>query len=185
MKGTTCVVRQQEDADSGEIVAATLNGDDHVPRSAWSGTPIGRSWWRRESTAINAIEVATGSAVIHGVAVGLLRFAPRLPARIETPATRGDTKPTEGAPCSPSRRASRFIRAASAATGGRLGYRLFQVLATGARGRLSLSQVPIASTPDDPVVHNFNPINCPDSFTPTWTTCSGNLMHGCWTRFPR
>ena len=67
------VVRKQEDADSGEIVAATSNGETTLKRLL---RDTDRTLLVAENPRYQPIEVTTGSAVIHGFAVGLLRSHP-------------------------------------------------------------------------------------------------------------
>lgn len=73
LEGDYVVVRQQENADSGEIVAATLNGETTLKRLVRDAD---RTFLVAENPRYQPIEVTTGSAVIHGVAVGLLRSHP-------------------------------------------------------------------------------------------------------------
>lgn len=84
LEGDHVIVRQQETADSGEIVAATLNGETTLKRLVKEGH---RVLLVAENPRYQPIEVTTDSAMIHGVVVGLLRPYPaRRPIRVREPA---------------------------------------------------------------------------------------------------
>ena len=68
--GDYVIVRQQESAHSGEIVAATVDGETTLKRYRKQGR---RVLLLAENSNYKAIEVMTESAIIHGVVVGLLR----------------------------------------------------------------------------------------------------------------
>ena len=68
--GDYVIVRQQESAHSGEIVAATVDGETTLKRYRKKGR---RVLLLAENSNYKAIEVVTESAMIHGVVVGLLR----------------------------------------------------------------------------------------------------------------
>ena len=85
LEGDHVIVRQQRTADSGEIVAATLNGETTLKRLVVEGN---RTFLVAENARYQPIEVTTDSAMIHGVVIGLLRAYPtsgRAP-RIRQPA---------------------------------------------------------------------------------------------------
>ena len=83
--GDHVIVRQQGIADSGEIVAATLNGETTLKRLVREGD---RTFLVAENPRYQPIEITTDAAMIHGVVVGLLRAytTPRRAQRIQQPA---------------------------------------------------------------------------------------------------
>ena len=70
MDGDHVIIRQQETARSGEIVAATMDGETTLKRFVKQGQ---RVLLVAENPRYKAIEVMTELAMIHGVVVGLLR----------------------------------------------------------------------------------------------------------------
>ena len=84
LEGDHVIVRQQEFADSSEIVAATLNGETTLKRLVREGD---RTFLVPENPRYQPIEVTTDAAMIHGVVVGLLRAytTPRRAQRIQQP----------------------------------------------------------------------------------------------------
>ena len=70
LNGDYVIVRQQETAHSGEIVATTVDGETTLKRYKRQGH---RVLLLAENSNYTAIEVVTESAMIHGVVVGLLR----------------------------------------------------------------------------------------------------------------
>ena len=70
LEGDHVVVRKEAVAASGEIVAATIEGETTLKRLVKRGK---RTFLVPENSAYKAIEVKSESAVIHGVVVGLLR----------------------------------------------------------------------------------------------------------------
>ena len=84
LDGDHVIVRRQEIADNGEIVAATLSGETTLKRLVREDD---RTFLVAENPRYQPIEVTTDSAMIHGVVVGLLRAYPtaRRAARIRQP----------------------------------------------------------------------------------------------------
>ena len=70
LEGDHVIIRQQEIADNGDIVAATLGGETTLKRLVKDGD---RTFLVAENPRYAPIEVTTDSAVIHGGVVGLLR----------------------------------------------------------------------------------------------------------------
>ncbi|MDE0031556.1 MAG: transcriptional repressor LexA [Deltaproteobacteria bacterium] len=70
LEGDHVIIRQQEIADNGDIVAATLGGETTLKRLVKDGD---RTFLVAENPRYAPIEVTTDSAVVHGVVVGLLR----------------------------------------------------------------------------------------------------------------
>ena len=64
------IVRRQQTATSGDIVAATVDGETTLKRFV---KQEGRILLVAENPRYSPIEVTTESAVVHGVVVGLLR----------------------------------------------------------------------------------------------------------------
>ena len=84
LEGDHVIVRQQEVADSGQIVAATVDGETTLKRVLREKH---RVFLVAENPRYRPIEVTTDSATIHGVVVGLLRGYPasREPSRLIAP----------------------------------------------------------------------------------------------------
>lgn len=70
LDGDHVIVRQQETARNGEIIAATIDGETTLKRYVKRGR---RVLLMAENPRYKAIEVRTEVAMIHGVVVGLLR----------------------------------------------------------------------------------------------------------------
>ena len=70
LEGDHVVIRPQETARNGEIVAATVDGDTTLKRLVKEGS---RMLLVSENPHYEPIAIATESAMIHGVVVGLLR----------------------------------------------------------------------------------------------------------------
>ena len=80
LEGDHVVVRPQKTARSGEIVAATVDGETTLKRLVKEGSTV---LLVSENPYYEPITVKAESAMIHGIVVGLLRayHAPRLAAR--------------------------------------------------------------------------------------------------------
>ena len=70
LNGDKVIVRQQETANSGEIVAATIDGETTLKRFVEDGS---NRFLVADNPRYEPIKIVTESALIHGVVVGLLR----------------------------------------------------------------------------------------------------------------
>lgn len=70
-EGDQVIVRQQSDANDGDIVVATIDGETTLKRLRRNGK---RTTLVAENSRYRAIEVRTESEVVQGVVVGLMRL---------------------------------------------------------------------------------------------------------------
>lgn len=76
LEGDHVIVRPQKTARSGQIVAATIDGETTLKRFVKNGSRI---LLAAENPRYEAIRVKTESVVIHGIVVGLIRTYQALP----------------------------------------------------------------------------------------------------------
>lgn len=85
LDGDQVIVRQQETANSGEIVATTIDGETTLKRFVEDGN---NRFLVADNPRYEPIKIVSESALIHGVVVGLLRgYQTRGIPRVRNPVT--------------------------------------------------------------------------------------------------